>query len=264
MEDLEDEPTLHADANGEIHLHQGSWVRLDDVIWTQGHLLIVLDVQRNQLVDIPAQIANLVLLRVLNLSYNRLQTLPDEIGSCAQLLHLYVQHNYLKSLPRSIQSCKRLETMDLSDNNLKTLPIEIRKLEQLEAIDIRNNQLVSLPPELSECPRLVSLEVAGNESLSMIPEQLRDNSRLVLWILQRLKDHAVEIKHMIDINNDLEEAARRADHEKLVLKDIIVKLEREKKGLLDERPHKYLKLKGRVNNAATKTIKVSSEVCTLM
>ncbi|EQC28640.1 hypothetical protein SDRG_13718 [Saprolegnia diclina VS20] len=264
MEDLDDEPALHADANGEIHLNHGTWIRLDDVIWTQGQRLLVLNVEGNQILELPPLLGNLVLLRVLNVASNRLTALPDEIGYCAQLLHLHVQHNYLKAIPKGIQGCQRLELLDASENNLKTLPIEMRKLPEIQTIDVRNNQLVSLPPVLSDCPRLITLACDGNKDLTQIPESLRDNSRLVLWILQRLKEHAVEIKHMTDINNDLEAAARRADDEKLQLKDAIVHLEREKKALLDERPDKYLKLKTHVQAAAIKSLDVTSQVCRLM
>ncbi|OQR84141.1 hypothetical protein ACHHYP_13848 [Achlya hypogyna] len=264
MEDLDQEPALHADANGLVDLSHGTWIRLDDIIWTQGQRLLVLNVEGNQIVELSPLLGNLVLLRELNVAANRLTALPEEIGYCAQLLHLYAQHNFLKAIPKGIQGCLRLETMDLSDNNLKTLPSEIHKLRDVQTIDVRNNQLTSLPPILSDCPRLTTLACAGNKELSQVPEQLRDNSRLVLWILQRLKEHSAEIKHMTDINNDLEEAARRADEEKLELKGTIVQLEREKKALLDERPAKYLHFKRQVKAAAAKTADATSQACRLM
>ncbi|ETV81561.1 hypothetical protein, variant [Aphanomyces astaci] len=256
MEDLDDEPSLHADENGLINLSQGAWVRLDEVIWSQGDRLLTLIVEANQLVELPAALGNLALLRVLNVAHNKLTSIPDEIGQCAQLLELNAQHNFIKAVPK--------EKLLLSYNNLKTLPREMHKLHEIHTIDVRFNQLTTLPETLSECPNLTTLACEGNNDLVQIPESLRDNSRLVLWILQRLREHAAEIKYITDINNNLEQAARLADDEKLKLKEEILRLERDKQLLWSERPVHYLKLKGHVKNAAAKTAKTTSEVCLLM
>jgi len=69
---------------------------------------------------------------------------------------------------------------------------------------------------------------------------------------------------MRNISNELEEVARVSSEEKLRLKDAILKLEREKKELLDERPENYLKLKYQINHAAKQTTKLASQVCLLM
>ncbi|KAF0699781.1 Aste57867_9662 [Aphanomyces stellatus] len=264
MEDLDEEPSLHADENGLVNLSRGSWVRLDEVIWTQGDRLLILIVEGNQLVELPPALGNLTLLRVLNVASNKLTAIPEDIGQCAQLLELNAEHNFIKAIPKGIQGCTRIEKMNLSYNNLKTLPREMHKLQDVQVIDLRFNQLTTLPDSLSECPKLVTLACEGNKDLAQIPESLRDNSRLVLWILQRLREHAAEIKYITDINNNLEEAARLADEEKLKLKEEILRLERDKKLLWDERPVHYLKFKGHVKHAASKTAKVTSEVCGLM
>ncbi|CAK4504577.1 unnamed protein product [Aphanomyces euteiches] len=264
MEDLEEEPSLHADDNGVVNLSHGSWVRLDDVVWTQGDRLLVLNLEANQLVELPPALGNLILLRVLNVTSNKLTMIPDEIGQCCQLIELHAEHNFIKCIPKGIQGCVRIEKMLLSYNNLKTLPNEMRKLQEIQVIDLRFNDLTTLPASLSECPKLTTLACEGNNDLAQIPESLRDNSRLVLWILQRLRDHAAEIKYITDINNNLEEAARLADEEKLKLKEEILRLERDKQLLWDERPVHYLKLKSHVKHAAAKTAKATSEICQLM
>ncbi|ETV92639.1 hypothetical protein H310_13085 [Aphanomyces invadans] len=264
MEDLEEEPSLHANENGMINLSHGTWARLDDVIWSQGDRLLHLNVEANQLVELPPAVGNLALLRILNVAHNKIKTIPEEIGQCAQLLELNAQHNFIKAVPRGIQGCVRIEKLILSYNNLKTLPKEMHKLQDMHTIDVRFNQLTSLPHTLSECPMLTTLACEGNSELAQIPESLRDNSRLVLWILQRLREHAAEIKYITDINNNLEEAARLADEEKLKLKDEILRLERDKQVLWDERPVHYLKLKRHIKHAAATTMKTTSEVCAVM
>jgi Leucine-rich repeat (LRR) protein len=80
-----------------------------------------------------------------------------------------------------------LESIDASNNLLKTLPQEMHKLKEIQVIDVRCNQLINLPASLSECPKLVTLACDGNSELTQIPESLRENSRLVLWILQKIK-----------------------------------------------------------------------------
>ncbi|RHY35366.1 hypothetical protein DYB32_000170 [Aphanomyces invadans] len=264
-----------------INLSHGTWARLDDVIWSQGDRLLHLNVEANQLVELPPAVGNLALLRILNVAHNKIKTIPEEIGQCAQLLELNAQHNFIKAVPRGDDDVL-VEKLILSYNNLKTLPKEMHKLQDMHTIDVRFNQLTSLPHTLSECPMLTTLACEGNSELAQIPESLRDNSRLVLWILQRLRgmlfdrrralvscrpvrvEHAAEIKYITDINNNLEEAARLADEEKLKLKDEILRLERDKQVLWDERPVHYLKLKRHIKHAAATTMKTTSEVCAVM
>jgi Leucine-rich repeat (LRR) protein len=100
MEDLDEEPSLRADENGIVQLSHGSWVKLDEFIWHQGQSILVLNVEANQLVELPPALGNLVLLRVLNVAWNKLTSLPEEIGYCAQLLKLQVQNNFIKAIPK--------------------------------------------------------------------------------------------------------------------------------------------------------------------
>lgn len=75
-----------------------------------------LDLSRNFLSSIPAEIGRLRLLQVLNLSDNRLTRLPPAIGQLTALQHLYLQFNRLNSLPPDLSRCKKLQTLLLDDN----------------------------------------------------------------------------------------------------------------------------------------------------
>jgi len=186
MDDLEEE-LLAPDVNGTLNLSHQTWVRLDEVVWSHGQTLLILNVEVNQLVEIPPAIGNLALLRVLDLRHNKLTQLPEEIGHCTQLLELKLAYNHLRSLPRSIHGCIRLQEVNVSYNELEILPKEMGKLENLHILDVRYNKLQTLPETLCECTKLEKLGCIGNDGLSQIPESLRENSALVLWILRRIK-----------------------------------------------------------------------------
>lgn len=256
MEELVDD-TLVPDHNGVLDLQDKHWVTLDEVVWTHAHSLLVLNVSRNQLVTLPPDLGNLVLLRELLLANNRIPSLPREIARCVQLRKLDLHRNFLTQLPRELQHCERLEEIDVSNNELTELPAELGKLANLRMLNVRNNHLASLPHTLCDCPKLEQVGCEGNKELADVPESLRSNTRMVLWICGTVKQHRKEVQELVDINGELERMARLGDEERLRLREQIAQLERDKTRLEDERPYHYLRVKRQVQ-------RVSSEVCAVM
>lgn len=256
MDDIFDD-ALVPDANGVLELRDQHWVTLDEVVWTFAHSLLVLDVSRNQLVVVPADVGNLMLLRELLLRCNRLPALPPEIGKCAQLRKLDLHRNRLTALPSELQYCERLEELDASFNELTAVPPELGRLQQLRVLDVRHNKLTTLPPTLCECAKLETLGCEGNDGLSDIPEALRGNTKLVLWICGTVKTHRAEVAALEAISSDLERMARLGDEERLRLREDIVRLQHEKAALEAERPHHYLFVKQHV-------LRATSQVCSVM
>ncbi|TMW55781.1 hypothetical protein Poli38472_010663 [Pythium oligandrum] len=256
MEEFFDD-SLVPDANGILDLQEKHWVTLDEIVWSFGQSLLVLIVSRNQLVHIPPDVANLVLLRELLVANNRITALPSEIGRCSQLRKLVIHHNRLTELPTELQYCERLEIIDASYNELATIPFELGRLQELRVLNVRHNKLTSLPHTLCDCAKLEEVVCDENPQLQDIPESLRDNTKLVLWICGTMKQHRAEVDELVAINTELERMARLSDEERLQLRQQIATLQREKAALEAERPHHYLFVKHHV-------LRVSSQVCTLM
>lgn len=226
-------------------------MNLDDDIWTHRKSLLVLNVENNHLANLSSKIGQLKLLRNLNLARNSLRVLPPELGKCVHLKVLNVAHNMLKELPMEISWCLNLQEIYASNNKLSSLPKEINKLQELTILDVERNELEALPDTLCECAKLQTLVCEGNDCLAQIPKELRANTKLVLWICRKTKDHNDEMDQLTNINITLEDMARLADEEKLRLKDEILRLEHVKRDLEKERPYYYLKAKNGCKKAIT-------------
>lgn len=256
MDDVFD-ASLAPDDNGVLDLQDKHWVTLDEVVWSFVHSLLVLNVSRNQLVHVPPDVGNLLLLRELLLQNNRIAAVPREIGKCVQLRKLNLHRNRLTELPSELQFCERLEELDVSFNELASLPPELGRLQHLRVLNVRHNKLTSLPHTLCDCPKLEELGCEDNAGLDDIPESLRGNTKLVLWICSTVKRHRAEVQDLVTINTELERMARLGDEERLHLRETIAQLEREKAALEAERPYHYLFVKKHV-------VHVTSQVCSVM
>ncbi|CAN6645393.1 adenylate cyclase [Trichomonascus vanleenenianus] len=81
---------------------------------------LVLD--KNHLLSLPPQIANLKRLTFLSLFSNQLASLPNEIGELKELRWLDVHSNNLKSLPDAIWDLTSLTVLNASSNLLDAFP----------------------------------------------------------------------------------------------------------------------------------------------
>ncbi|MFC2175851.1 leucine-rich repeat domain-containing protein [Bacteroidota bacterium] len=96
-----------------------------------------LDLSRNRIQEIPAEIGLLTQLKKLILHKNRIETLPPEIGALTDLRELIINNNELVSLPKEIGNLKKLRYLDMWSNNISVLPKSMGKLDALEEVDLR-------------------------------------------------------------------------------------------------------------------------------
>lgn len=235
--------------NGVLDLTHGDWIHLDDLIFSLKHNLLSLQASFNNLVELSPHVGNLRLMRELHLDHNDLKALPDQIGNCVHLKILNVRHNYLEAVPSSIHYCAQLTHVDLGENQLATLPRSLGDLAQLEVLQVDSNDLRTIPSDLCRCPNLQTLSIDDNPKLVSIPLELRDNTRLVLWVCQKTDTHERELAGVTAVNAELEQLAKVADEEKFRLKDEILRLEKLKLALETERPYHYLKIKSKLSKA---------------
>ncbi|CAG5106417.1 Oidioi.mRNA.OKI2018_I69.chr1.g2833.t1.cds [Oikopleura dioica] len=77
-----------------------------------------LDLSRNNLIDLPPEIATFKNLTELDLSGNALSILPNEISKCSKISKLILEGNALTNLPEDFVELKRLFHLDLRGNPL--------------------------------------------------------------------------------------------------------------------------------------------------
>ncbi|CAH3187991.1 unnamed protein product, partial [Porites lobata] len=139
-------------------------------------------VSNNQLVGLPTSIQRLTKLKWLQLDGNNLTELPAEIGDLRELRELWVSHNQLAGLPTSVQRLTKLERLYLDGNNLTELPAEIGDLRELRELWVSHNQLAGLPTSVQRLTKLERLYLGGN-NLTELPAEIGDLRELrELWV----------------------------------------------------------------------------------
>ena len=108
----------------------------------------MLDLRKNQLERIPAQLAACTKLKLLNLGDNRkIGDIPaDVLAKCVELEELHLYKNKLEAIPDEIGNCTSLKNLTLSSNNVKTLPDSISQCLALEELYLTNNPKFSAVP----------------------------------------------------------------------------------------------------------------------
>lgn len=134
--------------------------------------LVQLDLSRNRLSDLPAEIGRCHALQVLAVSHNQLPSLPAELCELLQLRELDASHNQLEALPVGMCRLSALQSLSLGANRLCALPEELAGLQALASLSVPSNRLATLPPGmLAGCAALRSLDVHDNP---VTVQQLRE------------------------------------------------------------------------------------------
>jgi Leucine-rich repeat (LRR) protein len=153
------------------------------------HRLRVLDLQRNWLVQLPAEIALLTGLERLDVSQNVMTSLPAELGTLKCMVHVFRQEFTLEeaigSHVCSLESSKRVTVQCHSSRASTLLTGSHCKLrpntEGLRALDCRDNMLNELPPTIGNLKQLGALLLDGNR-LETLPAEVGE-----LWSLRVLR-----------------------------------------------------------------------------
>jgi Leucine-rich repeat (LRR) protein len=145
-------------------------------------------------------IAKLNHLRVLNLEGNQLTEIPAEIGKLKELIFLNLDGNELTQVPAEIWNLTRLKTLFLKDNQLTQIPVEIGNLKELEHLHLEGNSLITtLPDSLFNPDRvpklnlnLINTGISPDEELRL--NTLIQNSRVELYIGAQQQDQDIAAK----------------------------------------------------------------------
>src|SRR3989338_5707822 len=163
---------LNDESNNILDLSSLSLTSLPPIFNTDPFIkrLTKLDISRNQLTSLPAEIGGLQALQELNVASNRLTSLPAEIGGLQALQRLNVYNNRLTSLPEEIGRLQSLQRLNVYNNRLTSLPAEIDWLRALQWLDVSVNRLTSLPSEIGGLQALRGLYVVRNQLTSLPAE----------------------------------------------------------------------------------------------
>lgn len=132
---------LSAQMNGEFN---------DLSIASQNPLEVIsLDLSKQKLKSIPAEVFLFENLEELNLSKNRIELIPSDISKLKKLKYLNVSRNVLSSIPPEIAALTHLNTLILNQNEITRLCPEIGMLKELKTLDLWGNLLDELPSSIS-------------------------------------------------------------------------------------------------------------------
>ncbi|XP_078070524.1 leucine-rich repeat-containing protein 2 [Mustelus asterias] len=134
--------------------------------------LIVMDLSRNCIKELPAEIGKMTKLKELNVSYNKLTSVPLELGCCENLEKLNLSSNLeLTELPFELRDLQKLSCLDLSSNQFLSIPICVLRMSNLKNLDMSNNKLKDLPQDIDRLSELESLFLQKNK-LTYLPKVL--------------------------------------------------------------------------------------------
>lgn len=210
MEEYDDlVPTPNED--GSLELTYRGWTLVDEVIWTMGRELVILDISYNSITEFPPEFGDLGLLKELNCSCNQLKGFPKQIGKLRSLKHLKCNGNLLEKLPPELGQCARLVTLLCGENKLETVPVELAKLHELEELQLCNNRLTYLPPAIALSPRLKTVDIVNNPNLVwMVPLKLQGRTEFVRWMCEKHYKHDNEVEVIKQCSKDYDGMIERA------------------------------------------------------
>ncbi|KAE9041707.1 hypothetical protein PR002_g4311 [Phytophthora rubi] len=137
--------------------------------------LLILDISRNQLEDLPGTIfTHLFSLQSLDISNNELKGIPEEIGEARDLQLLDARSNKLTTIPAALTKLYELRVLHLAYNRLVTFGDNCDGLRSLEELNLASNALEVLADGIGESlVNLVRLNLRGNPSLKRLPDSLQ-------------------------------------------------------------------------------------------
>lgn len=151
----------------------------------------ILDLPKNQITCLPAEIGRLKNLRELNVSFNHLKDVPPELGDCENLERLDCSGNLdLAELPFELSNLKQVTFVDISANKFSSVPICVLRMCRLQWLDISNNNLNDLPQDIDRLEELQSFLLYKNK-LTYLPQTMLNLRKLTLLVVSG--DHLVEL-----------------------------------------------------------------------
>ncbi|CAM9261598.1 unnamed protein product [Chrysoparadoxa australica] len=135
-----------------------------DIVAALGTLISLTELQLNgnELTELPAELLRLANLTMLDLSHNQIKVFPEEISKLAKLTTLLVNNNSIAVIPLSLGSITSLTHLNLSANQISSLPDELCTLVSVYKLDLSHNMCQRPPLVIRKWPKLVHCIMSGN------------------------------------------------------------------------------------------------------
>lgn len=125
--------------------------------------LEVLSVEHNMLTTVTPTLMQLSRLQVLAVGNNRIQSLPQSLKKLIQLEELLFETNCLTVVPTMLPSLISLTDLRFDNNRIASLPPELGNLQMLQILSFQNNVVDSIPPSFTSLHRLAYLRCGSNK-----------------------------------------------------------------------------------------------------
>lgn len=107
--------------------------------------LDILDLQSNQIANIPPECCELPYLKVLNLTCNKVTLLPAAFINLVSLEYLYLNENSIREIPGGLCKIPHLKELSLNTNKISEISKKIYKVSSLQYLSLNDNQITSFP-----------------------------------------------------------------------------------------------------------------------
>lgn len=171
-------------------------------------MLQYLDVSKNPLrvrdaddtTCLPADMRLMKNLRYLNISECNLRIIPATVWMCTSLTHLDISRNKIGLLVPDVANLQALTFINLSQCNLSTLPPEIGLCVELEEIVLMSNNIESLPDTLKECTKLKQLRVSYRNFTTLLDDYMENLIRKGQIKSEHLPQVVFELESLRSLN----------------------------------------------------------------
>ncbi len=144
--------------------------------------VVILDVKKQKLAKLPANIDQLVNLKKLILSENKIKELHPNIVKLKKLQYLEVAKNKLKNLPAGFEQLQNLRHLDLAKNKFRHIPQAVFQLKKLEKFYFFGNKERKIVPGITQLKALKELRL-GDNCIRSLPDNFGQMSSLQILSL---------------------------------------------------------------------------------
>ncbi len=181
------------------------------------------DLSRNKLSHLPAELFQMPSLRNLNASYNDLTELdrtppPAPIPAVCQHCHEHVlegtcDRDWQEEPARPDWNLPVLAELQLHHNSLREVPVSVFRLPSLSRLNVSHNKLDSMPYEMWSSPSLTELNLSHNQ-LNSLPYGVTTRALPIERIA--VPDHPNSLSSMESLSSSLSGTPRSVASEPLL------------------------------------------------
>lgn len=160
------------------------YIEDDAFLGASNNTLMMINLTRTELVEIPEGLKKLSSLTVLRVDQSRLSNVSSRAFAGLHLEELrLVNANISQLMPEAFAGLDKLKTLDLHGNQLKEIPKGIfQPLRNLEVLDIGHNILSKLlPTYFSDLAKLINVNVSHN-GLTEYPRGVFARNTVNYWL----------------------------------------------------------------------------------